>query len=128
MKRLCLFLERANADVGFSFYLRRFTGFAVTHPLTALSSLSLFRDITKTCPCNILRFFMAVKKIIYYVFLIFAQNINCGGSNEYPQSMFWSKNKKKMYTPVNPSFRGVRGSSLHGLVFVMFGAKTAADG
>ena len=26
------------------------------------------------------------------------------GSNEYPQSMFWSKNKKKMYTPVNPSF------------------------
>ena len=36
-------------------------------------------------------------------FLIFAQNIDCGyslepprrgGSNEYPQSMFWSKNKK----------------------------------
>ena len=45
--------------------------------------------------------------------LIFAQNIDCGytleppqggGSNEYPQSMFWSKNKKIMYTPVNPSF------------------------
>ena len=38
------------------------------------------------------------------IFLIFAQNIHCGytlepprrgGSNEYPQSMFWSKNKKK---------------------------------
>ena len=38
------------------------------------------------------------------IFLIFAQNIDCGytlkpprrgGSNEYPQSMFWSKNKKK---------------------------------
>ena len=37
-------------------------------------------------------------------FLIFAKNIDCGytlepprrgGSNEYPQSMFWSKNKKK---------------------------------
>ena len=37
------------------------------------------------------------------IFLIFAQNIDCGytlepprrgGSNEYPQSMFWSKNKK----------------------------------
>ena len=50
---------------------------------------------------------------IFDVFLIFAQNIDCGytleppqwgGSNEYPQSMFWSKNKKKMYTPVNPSF------------------------
>ena len=39
-----------------------------------------------------------------YFFLIFAQNIDCGyrlepprrgGSNQYPQSMFWSKNKKK---------------------------------
>ena len=37
------------------------------------------------------------------IFLIFAQNIDCGytleppwrgGCNEYPQSMFWSKNKK----------------------------------
>ena len=46
-----------------------------------------------------------------YIFLIFAQNIDCeytleppqwGGSNEYPQSMFSSKNKKIMYTPVNP--------------------------
>ena len=36
-------------------------------------------------------------------FLIFAQNIDCG-SNEYLQSMFWSKNKKNRYTPVNPSF------------------------
>ena len=27
-----------------------------------------------------------------------------GGSNEYPQSMFWSKNKKNRYTPANPSF------------------------
>ena len=26
------------------------------------------------------------------------------GSNEYPQSMFWSKNKKIMYTPVHPNF------------------------
>ena len=39
----------------------------------------------------------------FNIFLIFAQNIDCGytlelprrcGSNEYPQSMFWSKNKK----------------------------------
>ena len=37
------------------------------------------------------------------IFLIFAQTIDCGytlepprrgGSTEYPQSMFWSKNKK----------------------------------
>ena len=50
---------------------------------------------------------------MFDIFLIFAQNIDCGytleppqrgGSNEYPQSMFWSKNKKKMYTRVNPTF------------------------
>ena len=50
----------------------------------------------------------------YNIFLIFAQNIDCGyilepphgggSKNEYPQSMFKSKNKKKMYTPVHPSF------------------------
>ena len=64
-------------------------------------------------------FFSPVKKNENFIrkkidiFLIFAQNINCGytlepprrgGSNEYPQSMFWSKNKKNRYTPVNPSF------------------------
>ena len=47
------------------------------------------------------------------IFIIFAQNIDCGytlepprrgGSNEYPQSMFWSKNKKNRYTPTNTSF------------------------
>ena len=47
------------------------------------------------------------------IFLIFAQNIDCGytlepprqgGSNEYPQSMFWNKNKKNRYTPAYPSF------------------------
>ena len=47
------------------------------------------------------------------IFLIFAQNIDCGytlepprrgGSHEYPQSMFLSKNKKNRYTPANTSF------------------------
>ena len=47
------------------------------------------------------------------LFIFLPQNIDCGypleppqqgGSNEYPQSVFSSKNKKKnMYTPVNPS-------------------------
>ena len=57
---------------------------------------------------------------IFDIFHIFAQNIDCGytleppgrgrepprrgGSNEYPQSMFWSKNKKNRYTPAYPSF------------------------
>ena len=66
------------------------------------------------------------------MFLIFAQNIDCGyklepprrgGSNEYPQSMFWSKNKKNRYTPANTSFAiqkwDIRGYSLHGHVFLM---------
>ena len=44
-----------------------------------------------------------LKKFDIIIFLIFAQNIDCGytlepprrgGSNEYPQSMFWSKIRK----------------------------------
>ena len=44
---------------------------------------------------------------------ISAQNIDCGyslepprrgGSNEYPQSMFWAEIRKMMHTPGNPSF------------------------
>ena len=74
-------------------------------------------SITKTCPCNIQRYFSG--KIIEHfvgkkkidIFLIFAQNIDCGytlepprrgDSNEYPQSMFWSKNKNQRTNgPVN---------------------------
>ena len=47
------------------------------------------------------------------IFLISTQNIDCGyslepprrgGSNEYPQSMFWAETRKIMLTPINPSF------------------------
>ena len=47
------------------------------------------------------------------IFHISVQNIDCGyslepprwgGSNEYPQSMFWAEIGKIMYTPVNPRF------------------------
>ena len=47
------------------------------------------------------------------VFHIPAQNVDCwysiepphrGGSNKYPQSMFFNKIRRIMYTPVNPSF------------------------
>ena len=47
------------------------------------------------------------------IFNIFAQNIDCGytlepprrgGSNEYPQSMFRSKNKNKLEYPCIPQF------------------------
>ena len=48
-----------------------------------------------------------------YIFHIFAQNIDCryslepprrGGSNEYPQSMFLSRNKKNNVYPFKPQF------------------------
>ena len=46
-----------------------------------------------------------------------------GGSNEYQQSMFWAKIRKRMYTPVNPSFTiskwGLKGSKLYRHVFMM---------
>ena len=47
------------------------------------------------------------------IFYISAQNIDCGyslepphrgGSNEYPQSMFLSKNKKNIVYPFKPQF------------------------
>ena len=69
--------------------------------------------ITKTCPCNIQRFLVVKTKTknqkkMCDIFFFLLQNIDCGysieshrrgGSNEYPQSMFWSKNKKNRYTP-----------------------------
>ena len=46
-----------------------------------------------------------------------------GSSNEYPQSMFKSKNKKKMYTPTNPTLTiqkwCVWGATLQGHVSLM---------
>ena len=47
------------------------------------------------------------------IFHISAQNIDCryslepprrGGSNEYPQSVFWSRNKNNNVYPCKPSF------------------------
>ena len=45
--------------------------------------------ITKIHPCNILQFFMAVKNVNFQkkksnIFLIFAQNIDCGYTLEPP--------------------------------------------
>ena len=74
--------------------------------------------ISKTYPCNIQIFFFSCKNLkfhqkIFDINLIFAQNIDCGytlepprrgGSNEYPQSMFWSKNKENRFAPAYPRF------------------------
>ena len=78
-------------------------------------------------------------KKIWYFFHISAQNIDCGyplepprrgGSNGYPQSMFLSRIKKIMFTPLNPSFIiykwGLRGTKLYRHVFVMW--ETASPG
>ena len=64
---------------------------------------------------------------------ISAQNIDCGyslepprggGSYEYPESMFLSRNKKNNVYPCKPQFYyikvGLRGSKLYRYVFVMF--------
>ena len=52
-------------------------------------------------------------KIFFFFFQISAQNIDCGysleppqwgGSNEYPQSVFLSRNKKINVYPCKPQF------------------------
>ena len=66
------------------------------------------------------------------IFHISAQNIDCGyslepprrgGSNEYPQSMFLSRNNKNNVYPCKPQFYyikvGFKGSKLYRYVFVM---------
>ena len=71
-------------------------------------------------------------------FHISAQNTDCGyllepsrpsGSNEYPQSMFLSRNKKNNVYPCKSKFYcilkwGLRGSKLYRRVFVMLGGYT----
>ena len=87
--------------------------------------------ITKNLPMQYTEIFLALKIENFQlkkndIFLNFAQNIDCGYTLEpprYPQSMFWSKNKKNRYTPAYPSFTiqkwGMRGYTLHGHVFLM---------
>ena len=66
------------------------------------------------------------------IFPISAQNIDCGyslepplwgGSNEYPQSMFLSRNKKINVYPCKPQFYyikvGFKGVSYIGVFYVM---------
>ena len=80
--------------------------------------LSYFYVITKTCLFKYTENFTTRKwkfeiKKKSDIFHISDQNIECGysleqphwgGSNKYPQSMFWAEISKIMYTPVNPSF------------------------
>ena len=93
--------------------------------------------IRKTCPCNVypLKPHFYIVKLgytgIYLFFLFLLQDIDCGyslepprrgGSNEYPQSMSWSKNKKNIENFLLKSFNFYNLKKLcilHGHVFVM---------
>ena len=69
--------------------------------------MTVHYENTPKCNIQILLKFLKNENFQYKnldISLIFTQNIDCGysleppqrgGSNEYPQSMFWSKNKKK---------------------------------
>ena len=73
--------------------------------------------IMKTCLFNYTENFTIKNELFQIknsdIFHISAQNIDCGyslepprrdGSNDYPQSMFLSRNKKNNIYPINPSF------------------------
>ena len=95
------------------------------------------RSLRKLAYSNILKI-LPKKKINFSdkknsdIFHISAQNIDCGylleppqrgGSNEYPQSMFLSRNKKNNVYPCKPKFYyvkvGFKGVILYRYVFVM---------
>ena len=79
-------------------------------------------------------------KKVWYFFHISSQNIDCGyllepprwdGSNEYPQNMFLSRNKKNIVYPCKPQFYYIKGglkeSKLYRHVFVMQPPVSKAD-
>ena len=85
-----------------------------------LKKVCVFRNVTslrKHAYSNILKFLEPKKETFQIktsdIFLISAQNIDCGysleppqrgGSNEYAQSMFLSRNKKNNVYPCKPQF------------------------
>ena len=95
------------------------------------------QNIRKTCLCNeysLKPHFYKVKlgyAGVYLFFLFLLQNIDCGytlepprrgGSNEYPQSMFWSKNKKNIRNFLMKIFLFYNLKNLcilHGHVFII---------
>ena len=99
--------------------------------------LFLYKSLRKHAYSNILKIlppknehFQIKKKLWYFSYFC---SIGCGyslepprrgGSNEYPQSMFSSRNKKNNVYPCKPQFYnikvGLRGSKLYRYVFVMY--------
>ena len=86
-----------------------FKPYANSLRIRAITKTRLFKYIENFTTKN-WKFLDKISDISFY---ISAQNIDCGyslepprrgGSNEYPQSMFWAEIRKIVYTPVNPSF------------------------
>ena len=57
-----------------------------------------------------------IQNLIFFMFLLKIYTVGTrvepprqGGSNEYPQSMFFEQKKRIMYTSVNPSFTILKG-------------------
>ena len=112
--------KNVNQRLGFikSHHIQQSSLPGCSSPLSsALAVFDFHSNITKTSLFKYIENFTTKKWKFsdknFDIFHISAQNIDCGysleppqrgGSNEYPQSMFLSRNKKIMYTPVNPSF------------------------
>ena len=83
-----------------------------------LANITKTHSITKTCLFKYIENFTTKEKENFQIknsdiFHYSAQNIDCGyslepphwgGSNEYPQSMFLSRNKKNNVNPCKPQF------------------------
>ena len=115
-------------------FFRRFKRDGLCHIVDVLAILRR-HTIMLTCPCNVYpleHHYYTTKQGYTGFFHILLQNIACGyslepphrgGSNMYPQSMFWSKKKKKNINFFLMKFSIIRAEKnlyiLHGQVFVM---------
>ena len=98
--------------------LWRFEFFVSRYVMHIIVPVDVSRDITKTRLFKYIENFTTkkdenfqIKNLIFFIFLL--KNIGCGysfeppqrgGSNEYPQSMLLSRNKKNNVYPCKPQF------------------------
>ena len=98
--------RRINVNASSWFFIQRRVNVVVNILITKTRLLKYIENFTS-------KNWKFSDKKLWYFFYISAQNIDRGyslepprrgGSNEYPQSLFLSRNKKNNYTPVNSSF------------------------
>ena len=87
-------------------YIIRVLGKAEARILEIYLHLKSLRKRAHAIIHNFFGYKIEIFQLKIFVIFFFAQNIDCGyklepprqgGSNEYPQSMFWSKNKKNRF-------------------------------